>query len=397
MRVLIYHSTSYLAPIGGPSGYLYGLNKALEKNAHEDIIIDFLPPVIKGGKAKLRNISKNTKNKFIKKITNIYQSFKKLNSIKQILLKQVKSPIDFSVYDFIHFHNTRDFYILRDELKTFTGKTILTSHSPQPLSNEIIQSLTPFMKKMIGKTITSLIKMDEYAFKNADYIFFPCESADEPYIHEWPEYKDIKKARLNQYRYILTGTTPTNIKTSEDVVRANYQIPPNAFVISYVGRHNEIKGYDRLKRIGEQFLLNHPDAYIIIAGNEEPIKRLQHPHWIEVGWTNDPHSIINSSDVFVLPNKETYFDLIMLEVLSIGKYSLISYTGGNKYFEKFNDAGIAFFADNVEALQRLEEIYSMSISNRKIKEEVNRKVFNDNFTADIFANNYVNLLKSLEK
>ena len=43
-------------------------------------------------------------------------------------------------------------------------------------------------------------------------------------------------------------------------------------------------------------------------------------------WTNDPHSLINASDMFILPNKETYFDLIMLEVLSMGKIVLATNT-----------------------------------------------------------------------
>ena len=37
--------------------------------------------------------------------------------------------------------------------------------------------------------------MDKYAFEHADYILFPCEDADEPYMHLWPEYDTIKHNR----------------------------------------------------------------------------------------------------------------------------------------------------------------------------------------------------------
>lgn len=69
---------------------------------------------------------------------------------------------------------------------------------------------------------------------------------------------------------------------------------------------------------------------------------LKDSRWKEVGWTNDSQSIIAASDVFVLPNRETYFDIIMLEVLSCGKIVIASRTGGNKYFEKIGAKGVFY-------------------------------------------------------
>ena len=68
--------------------------------------------------------------------------------------------------------------------------------------------------------------------------------------------------------------------------------------------------------MGEK-LFNNQNTYFLIAGKEEPMKGLDNSHWIEVGWTNDPHSLIAASDVFVLPNHETYFDLVFLSMFVI--------------------------------------------------------------------------------
>lgn len=45
-------------------------------------------------------------------------------------------------------------------------------------------------------------------------------------------------------------------------------------MISYVGRHNEIKGYDALKEIGKHLLDANDSAYVFIAGTEGPLY-----HW----------------------------------------------------------------------------------------------------------------------
>ena len=47
--------------------------------------------------------------------------------------------------------------------------------------------------------------------------------------------------------------------------------------------------------------------------------------------------LVSSSDIFILPNKETYFDLVTLEVMREGtSYSYVQ-TGGNKFFERYGE------------------------------------------------------------
>ena len=44
------------------------------------------------------------------------------------------------------------------------------------------------------------------------------------------------------------------------------------------GRHNEIKGYDQLKLFAEHILSKDSRFEFVIAGNEEPLTRLDHPN-----------------------------------------------------------------------------------------------------------------------
>lgn len=143
-------------------------------------------------------------------------------------------------------------------------------------------------------------------------------------------------------------------------------------------------------------MLKQEDIYFMIAGKEEPLKGLEHPHWCEIGWTNDPHSLINASDVFVLPNEETYFDLIMLEVLSLGKIIIASRTGGNKFFEKIDAPGVMLYSDEKQAIELIEKVKHMNQDEREVLEKKNHELFKEKFSNPVFAQNYVNIINSLE-
>ena len=215
-------------------------------------------------------------------------------------------------------------------------------------------------------------------------------TADEPYEHLWDEYLYIKEKKKSFFRYILTGTLPATADIGRKEFRTMHNIPQDAFCISYVGRHSEIKGYDVLKDVGSRLLEQFPNLYILVVGKEYPLSRLKHSRWIEFGWSSNPHSITSASDIFVLPNKETYFDLVLLEVLSLGIPVIASRTGGNKFFE------------NVEGIQLYDDVDSFSNLIRQALEEdkyvrerkmnANKKLYQDKFTVELFAQRYIEAL-----
>src|SRR5690606_18179742 len=109
-----------------------------------------------------------------------------------------------------------------------------------------------------------------------------------------------------------------------------------------------------------------------------------------------PHSIISAANVFILPNKETYFDLVMLEVLSLGKIVIASYTGGNKYFEKIGAKGVFLYKDEREIEQFIKTIQTMSDSKIEQLQNANKKLYNMYFSNEVFVKNYLSMLNNLE-
>ena len=385
-NVLIYLQEGMLAKTGGQLGYNYVLKTQLDQRT--DHSIHFLP----GGKPFVPGLGRKIKNTWYGKILKTVNDFK---IYTKFLYKKRKPLVNLNDYDLIHFHTSYEMYALRDELKDYKGKVIITSHTPQVSYTEMEGMLTEWSQRHMKWYYDKLERMDTYAFKRADYIFFPCPEAEEPYYHTWDKYEQIKKEKSQCYRYIATGTYKCEAKVSRPEILRKYKIPEDAFVICYAGRHNEIKGYDLLKSIGEQILENNKNVYFLIAGEESPIKGLSHPHWIEIGWTKDPHSLISASDVFILPNRETYFDLIMLEVLSLGKIVVASNTGGNKHFVRDETDGIFIYNDLDNAVSTVNKLISMSVNERKEMEKHNLSLFNTKYSAEVFADNYIKLVNCL--
>lgn len=390
IRVLIYKKESELAPKGGPAGYLYNLREGLLSTAHPNVEISFLNGISGNSVTK-----KRTNIKLIDSMLAALYHRRLYSKIMDDSLPHIEKGVDFKNYDIIHFHSPYELYRVRDSIKDYKGKILLTCHTPIPYHQEVISKFTDIDMKVMDRLVTQLDTIDAFAFERADYLVFPCEYAEEAYIKHWEQYKTIKPQK--QYKYVLTGIKPCVARVVSSEIRNKYGIPEDAFVFCYVGRHNEVKGYDDLKKMAEKILAKYSNVWFLIAGKEEPLRRINHERWIEVGWTNDPHSIIAASDTFILPNKETYFDLVMLEVLSLGIPVLATRTGGNKYFEKINDSGIVFYEDvdsGIEACSRI-----ISFNKERVKEmgAANRRLFDGEFTLEHFTKNYIALYQDVAK
>ena len=382
-KLLIYYPEKKLKPKGGPAGYLYNLKNGLEewgKLGQVDIDISFYNKMPSG-------IEDKTELK--KWIPKRVLEFRRALNDARFLKKRFPVDKDMFNYDIIHFHSAEKMYLCRDFLNQYRGKVILTSHCPCGIYKERIDKLNPIDYKLMKKQIDKLEELDRYAFQRADYIIFPCKDAEEPYFNTWPQYASIRKPE--KYRYMPTGIVSCHAKESREKYRRKYGIPNDAFVVSYVGRHNEIKGYLDLKQIGAE-VLKDTNTYFLIGGKEEPIKGLDNKRWIEVGWTTDPYSLVAASDVFVLPNKETYFDLVLLEVLSLGVPVVLSETGGNKFFKQYNLSGLKFYSTVDQAVSALTYFKLMP---RQDREKVGKELeylCESEFSVKKFANRYLQII-----
>lgn len=378
MKALIYFPENKMAPKGGPAGYLYNLVHELKKNSDS---YEVLPA------SESLSDNKKIRDAIPKRIKDIRRAWR----FTKLYQKKTKPSVNLNEYDVVHFHSTEDLYYCREALEEYKGTVVLTSHSPCVYHQELLGRLNPLDVKLFKKKLKSLEQLDMYAFNRADKIIFPCEEAEEPYYHTWEQYKNIRQK--DKYYYVPTGIKGCHGKVSRAEIRKQYGIPEDAFVVSYVGRHNAIKGYEDLKEIGKE-LLKDKNVWFLIAGKEGPLYRLQNEQWIEIGWTTDPHSYIAASDVFLLPNKETYFDLILLEVLSLGVPVIMSNTGGNQYFKKYGLQSLMTYENVTDAVEQVKKLQQVSKKERMDLGMQNLQLFQNEFTVEVFAKNYANTIES---
>lgn len=400
-RILIWNDYP-LGPVGGPSGYLYNLKSYIQENNIKNI--DFLnnEDFIKKVEVK--------KEKNFEAIRKVIREFKKQLFKTKKLEKRINKFYklyegDYSFinnYDLIHFHDVRSFYRAKNILKDFKGVTLLSSHCPKtPAQEEIEDNIKMDYKTFPKKLRERLEKIDQDSFRSAGYLVFPCKEAQEPY-EEDSNLKEIleEKYRDNKILYVPTGIPIKHIEKDKEFFSNKGIDVKDKFIVSYIGRHNKVKGYDFLKELGIKVLEKYNDVVFVIGGEiSEEIQPIDSKNWIEFGWTKEGYNIIKNSDMFVLPNEKTYFDLILLEVLSMGTPVLLSETGGNKYFKKYDKNGLFYFEKyNLnQALEKFDMAYKLW-KNKKLflKGEKNYKIFEKDFTVNTFGENYAKLYDKIK-
>lgn len=384
MKVLIYFPENQLGPEGGPAGYLYNLKQQIKKD--EAISVEFLSE---------KNVSSNFFYDVLSGVNRVINFLLYSNPRMRFLKHKIwkskkKSKVNIKDYDIVHFHGTLDMFTERENLKKYRGLILLTSHSPKVFFRENIEDYMDLNTYNKQKCFCdSLELIDKYAFERSDFVLFPCKEAEEPYYHSWEAYAEIREKL--KIRYIPTGIMPEKVEQSRENIRKELNIPDDAFVISYVGRHNEVKGYDILIDLFSK--LN--NIYIICCGRQGSIEYPNSERWIEVGWTNKPFTYVNASDVMIIPNRETYFDLALLQALSIGTMLLISDTGGNKYFKNNEDKGIFVFNDETDALEHIARIRQFDSNEINFRKAKMKDYFVRNFSNEVFYKNYCELLKNI--
>lgn len=382
IRTLIHFPEDRIAAKGGPAGYLYNLRVGLKEISAEGF--DFLPSA--GNSYESNRMLQRLVPERIKDI-------RRLCKLLSLPNRHLSAPIDYSRYGCIHFHSTEDLFLHREALEQYNGKVILTSHSPCVYHRELISRLNPKDATWKANELTSLERIDEYAFQRADIIVFPCPEAEEPYFHTWTRYSTIRDR--SKLRYLPTGIQACKANIPKETIRLQLGIPADAFVMCYAGRHNSVKGYDLLTEAVLPLLDRDENIWMVVAGKEGPLFSPVHEHWVEIGWTDDPHSIIAASDVFILPNRETFFDLIMLEVLSLGIPIVATNTGGNKYFGQFHLPGIQLFSGLDGFKDALAAIERMSVAEWQSAVVANKELFQAEFNCLKFAKRYEALIRGI--
>lgn len=402
---------------GGPPGYLanllYGYNQV--SNYDEPLIIfnsyrgseppkvvpsqSMIPALVRGvfsifpgGKDFFVEHISRTQKKAFRDMTAFLSNPDKIMPDAKLI-----ATIDFSRTKSIHVHTVADVVKIKNYLrKNYLDniKVILTCHTPESCAKEqYALSIAGGQSEKRARIIENMwLSLEKQGYRGADVIIFPSKEAMEPLLHDIPEFKDIVKGK--DIRFMATGSKRIHSSLTKEEAKEKYGVSGKT-VIGYIGRHNAVKGYDLLKEAAQKILKQRDDVAFLIGGAQgTEFAPLDNPSWIEAGWVN-PADMLSALDVFVLPNRQTYYDLVLLEVLSMGVPTVATATGGNKSVKEIADDLELCSVDSDSMADSILRVISLSEDELAAKSKRLQEHYENYFTEKHMAERYVEMIRQI--
>lgn len=380
---------------GGPSGYLNNLRKGFENNGDEIDIYSLKRSnksdnlsILKG---KLRTVLE--KNKYILALFLLYFEIKSVYNYMYKLNWSNKTYFDRAhEKKFLQFESVEDLYDFRKKFK-YKGITILTPHRPEPFFLEKINEIKSNFRTKYNFPLLKLVlkHIEKRAYAYTDAFIFPSSEAMSLY-NEFPGFEKGSKGKTT--KFVFTGSPMTNPTISAEEYRVKIGVKVEEKVIAFIGRHNEVKGYDLLTKAF--YKIHDNNTKVVCAG---PLSEMEYPdstNWIELGKINDPYNLINSADIVVLPNRNTYFDLIAIETLAQGKVIIASSTGGNISLSKFSTGVVLFKSEDInDFINKINQVLQLSKDEKAKYEQDNKNLFLNYCTPEKFSYNYLQAVSEI--
>jgi glycosyltransferase involved in cell wall biosynthesis len=369
-KVLIFSVYDCNLTDGGPSGFL-AHNLIGERSSNYVISTDISKSLLASQTNTDRIISKAKKVFIDRKIHSNKTLILKSNYCQWYLsARQNFSHINAEKYKFIYFHDVWTLYFCLDLLNE-NQVVILQSHCPQLPSEEVASN-----PKSSLEDFDMTCKCEIKSFARANIIIFPNSKSASIY--------NSLIQKNSQIEYLLSGA-----KEKKDL--RILPLKEDTINFLYIGRRNNIKGFDIILKGFKDAYKQRKDINLIVAGSGE---YLHEDGVYDIGFTTSPHNWIFSCDYVLNCNRQSYFDLSVLETLSIGTPIILTTSFGHQQFLSDNSLGIISLPEASEkALEHAlcsKEIRKRTFNQAAIKD--NKRIYLEKYSDAIYRENLEKLL-----
>ncbi len=363
---------------GGPAGYVFNLRKGLEL-VESDCTVVAPDSILQSDATSKRN------SNFLPELRAVVHFFKLGFRIKN----QFKD-VDFS--DLVHVHSVSDVFYLK-AMMGYQGRIILTPHCPEETWREKVDALNSGLEssrsRFFMKALYSYV--EKYAYNHVDGFVFPSQNAKEIYR----SFPGFAQNAHKPTRYVTTGCCDRRTSLSKEELRYKFSFQADDYVVTYIGRHNRVKGYDLL--VDAFSLLGDDDIHVVCAGALGEISRPKSDSWVELGYIDNANELMEACDILVVPNRSAYFDLVIIEALSHGTVVVTTEVGGTKDIAGKSEGIVCMKNISAEALaESIVEIRKRPVSELARMRESNRRLYEEECSLEAFALNYLREVSSLE-
>jgi len=336
----VVHAHWILRPGGGPAGYLYNLSEKLGPHG------DAAELRVVGGvtsDSRHADVGETSALKWLRESRWIPRPLLAAGLALKALLEGAL-PLSkrwrqrLAGADVIVFHDFRLYqrYLATARWKLLSPvKSYLMLHSPVEPSQEMRHYWADALR--LGRSVGPAAWLWRLAERNAirvvSGILVPTRYALDGYFVDQPRTRAllISKPLLE----VPSGVPPLKPVRSRDTVREEIGCNEGQLAIGYVGRFVSDKGYDLFSAIASECEARPEGSHLKFFGvGQGPLSvkdtQDQRTNFVELGWRSDAADIINAMDVIVVPNRVAYFDLVILEAMSLGKTIYTTAVGGSR-------------------------------------------------------------------
>ena len=393
-KPLVYYPCEQKPGIGGPGGYLANLRAGLEAIGRLDVA-HFV-----GDEAVKAPETRRTKARWI--LDRALATLALLPGPRRRLMARAKArrQVDrmASLLDALDFgsvicHDLVDVLAI-DAYLRLRGRKVpigLMSHCPELPSDELYAiQLAKRGLRAAQQTRAQARMLEQTVFARADFYVFPSKEAMEPY----GALGALMKGK--PVHFMASGCERLETGLSKETARAKFGVK-TPLAVAYIGRHNAIKGYDVFQRAARDILAVRDDVTFLVAGRPSPLfPPLDHPRWVELGWVKTAE-VLRAADVFCLPNRQTYYDLVLLEALSCGSVVLASATGGNKSVFTETDGALSLYDGEASLAPALGALLDLPEADREARRKRAQTAWEAHYTPSAFAERFVRLAAALDR
>lgn len=391
---------------GGPHGYAFFLQQALgmveEANDFIEILVPASARLNKSGHSKpwwespLVGPLMKMPSWLLEVVLGVRQAYVAKNAFRRLgftkdqigKLRQMKVII---------FHDYRLAFSYIRNYGVRPGQAVfLMPHSPTDHSSEIIENL----RGILGNSVVweslyrRIVRLEFEVFQNVKGVVAPCSNALESYFAQLMDYRSFLQ-KMPIYE-VKTGVQGLKATEGRSKVLGHWGIPPDARIVGYFGRKHPHKGFDLFVRAAELAYEKGWRGVWFVSAGEGFLPSPKHlPNYVDLGYLNAEQlaNAVAAVDIVVVPNRVSYFDLLILEAMSAGKVVLTTPVGGNVCF----GAPGVLFVEKVSAEDILESVEKL-LSKYNLLEHLgreNRRIFEQEYGLSAFAKRHLSLAQTL--
>jgi len=404
LEPIVLHVFPGIRPGGGPAGYGYNLQMGLQgffKN-EKDAPLWILSPT---GSSYGIYAEPSWRFRLLQKVP-IWLAAQLLFLRYRQVCNDIFRYFGFSAGDLdrmrsvkvIVFHDWRLAKTYLHKIGRQPGQRILAMpHSPTEHSAEVIENWRACFgcSQAWQRIYEYLSAMEIQTLLSCDGLVVPCYQSLESYFVTHPE-RQASLLNLPIYQ-IKSGVSAKEATLARRQVLCELGIPYEKKIVGFFGRHHSHKGYDLFCEVARLvYEEKDSDLFFLTAGSGPVPSPTDLANFIDLGHLAPQQctNMMAAADLIVVPNRFNYFDLVILEAMSLGKVVLTTPVGGALCLKA---PGI-FMIKNKSPKLLLEEIRYIVFGGRGPLSDLgmgNRDVFLQEYTLECFVRNHITLAQDL--